>query len=461
MKLENAKQTGLTLSSPPGHQLALSLFEDLQPQDLAVADSQEEIGFRRNNVFIKISDMSMACRRFLDACYFLVAEDADEREHYVHDLCFFQWLMGYNSRNRGHFQKLIREAQRASIEVDAQDINTPQQDGWGSIPLMGSAAVAGGKLMFELSPKLKFVIRSPASSHFLSLRLIFSSVYSQVICELAMAYAEERVTPWLALEDFRQQLGATAKTYAQYKHFKNKVLEVAVAEVLSVANIELVVDERHVPGSRRVRHVRFLIRRVPEKAQPQLEMQVLKDTYDILRYEFGLTVRDMGEIIANRAEWDDKRIQEAIEYTRHAIENNIIRGHTKGYFMASLANGYILAKGDLRLKELRGQAAASKALEDGNKQARELASAKQKSQAQQAAASRITEEAQRGMAVFLELPAEQQDEIFAQFCREGAGAQLLNLMRVDETELRERLTSEVGVQAALVSYLKRRTKAAA
>jgi hypothetical protein len=52
---------------------------------------------------------------------------------------------------------------------------------------------------------------------------------------------------------------------------------------------------------------------------------VLKNTYETLRTEFGLSKSDFDQIIKNREIYTDERIQQAMDYTYHnaagAIKN--------------------------------------------------------------------------------------------------------------------------------------------
>ncbi len=130
-------------------QLALALFEDFAPRGQSVMEAPKDLGFRRSNAFVKIIDLSLAGRRLIDVAYFLVAEDQEVHREYRVDVGLFKWLLATTSNNRRHLSKLVREAQKAAIELNEIDVEDPSKDRWGAVPLMGSAFIEKGEFILS------------------------------------------------------------------------------------------------------------------------------------------------------------------------------------------------------------------------------------------------------------------------------------------------------------------------
>ncbi len=332
-------------------QLALALFEDLGAQGDGVDKAPVDLGFRRNNDFIKIVDLSLAARRLVDVVYFLVAEDSELRKEYRVDYQLFKWLMGTTSNNRRHVAKLIREAQKAAIELNEVDLEDSSKDRWGAVPLLGAAYIANGEFSFELTERLQAAIKNPTASHFLSLRFIFKSIHSKVLYDRLQPYVPSGLTPWLDLAALRVWLDCEKKTYDAWKHFRSKVLDAAIAEVREVTGLRIEMVTMNVPGSKRVAQVRFRVSQSTQPDDQKLTLLVLKTLYETLRTEFALTQNEFNEILASRQQYTDERIHQAMDYTRHQVALGKVRLRAGGYFMKALREGYLVGELDKRIHQ--------------------------------------------------------------------------------------------------------------
>jgi hypothetical protein len=144
----------------------------------SVAEAPAALGYRRSNAFIGISDVSLAARRLIDVSFFFVASVPELHKEYRIDYGLFKWLLATTSENRSFVKKLIRQAQGAAILLNE---GTGQEERWGSVPLMGEAFIAGGEFIFSVSDRLQKAIKNPEAAHFLSLRFVFTSLYSKIL----------------------------------------------------------------------------------------------------------------------------------------------------------------------------------------------------------------------------------------------------------------------------------------
>jgi hypothetical protein len=408
-------------------QLALALFQDLAPREMSVADAPHDLGFKRSNAFVQIVDLSLAARRLIDVSYFFVADDLETRNEYRIDFGLFRWLMNTTSNNRKHLTKLIREAQKAAIEIDSEDAKGP----WGSVPLMGPAFVQDGEFIFELTERLQRAIKNPTAFHFLSLRYVFKSIHSKVLFDRLQPFMADGITPWYKVGALRAWMDCETKTYDLFKHFRNKVLEVAMAEIREVTGIQVEINTQNEKGSKRIAQLRFRMQgREPEDDQ-KTAFIVLRSMYETLRKEFALNQEEFNEIITNRQTYTDERINQAIEYTRHAAARNVINKRAGGYFMKALREGYLLGEMDKQIhqKRLALEPVQSVTREADAREALLSAASDDKKQ----------KEVELGWEHYGTQPADEQAELVAQFTRSQSAKVIARVINVEPQNLFEHI----------------------
>lgn len=440
-------------------QLALAFFEDFAPLEKSVSDAPSEVGFKRNNILIDINELSLAARKAFDVLAFLVFHDSSDYQKVIEtDLSFFHWLMAYNSNNRAHFKTLLREVQKGAVLINEVDPHDESKDRWVSVPLLGTAGIADGKLYLEVPDKLQKAIKNPVNSHYLSLRIVFNSVHSKVLYDRVLPYIEDGLTSWYSTELLRTWLGCTGKTYDEFKYL-SAVLKKAMAEINAhkLANLDISIVTQNVPGSKKVGEVRFKLKVKKEEVANQNPMMLLKELYDILSQEIGLNRAQFTEISSKRAQWSDAHIRQAIDYTRFNITKGRVRLSVAGFFMKALHDGYNVGTADLALWT---------AARDG------LPSPTGKSQAAiQAAVDQLgapgAESAQRetaariewAMAVFNTFHVGEQQQILAEFAKTPSGKFSLRKEKIQADDLRERLAAPL-IGGAFSTFLKLRQEAA-
>jgi hypothetical protein len=409
-------------------QMALALFADYSPTDRGVDDAPLDLGFRRNNALIKIVDLSLAGRRMIDVAYFLAAEDIELHKEYRVDLGLFRWLLNTTSRNQRHLAKIIREAQKAAIELNEIDPDNSANDFYGAVPLLGPAFVRNGEFRFELSERLQLAIKNPTTFHFLSLRYVFNSVHSKILFDRLQEYIDEGTTPWLDLQTLRAWMQCETKTYDLWKHFRNKVLMPATKEIKEVAKLNVEIVTMNVPGSKRVGQVRFALTRPKDGTanEQKIELIVLRSLYETLNTEFALNQTNFNEIMSNRDVFTDERIQQAIEYTRHNIERGKVKLSAGGYLMKALLD-----------KQIHARLADEKAAKDDASTSAEERMAKTDAES----AQRNQQLAKLGWDAFDSLESSAQAAALSDFCKSPTAKPLARKMGIEVAELREQLSN--------------------
>ena len=427
-------------------QLALALFEELSPLGKTVDKAHSDIGFRKNNIFIDIVDLSLLARRAVDVAYFIVSQDPVVQKKYEVDLNFFKWLMDYNSNNDTHLRKILREGQKGAVQVNDIDPENPDQDRWVSVPLLGIVGIAGRRLYFGVPENLQTHIKTPAASHFLSLRVVFNSLHAKVIYDHLQPYLEEGCTPWYDLDALRHWLGCATKTYDEYRYLKRDVLDIALKHLNEASNLEVTYDTLNVPGSKKVGQLRFCVK-VRSSVDPMnATMLALKALYDTLQNEFGLSGAQFSEILANREEWTDERLKQAIEYTRFNLERGKVTKGAAGYLMRALKEHYVVGTADRLIAQRQTQSKPQ-----GVQAA--LALTSNAIQVRDAEEARMAEAASQGLQVFKALPDAERAEVLAEFCRSPAAAVIARRAGVPKESLGEHLAANELVRRALGSHV--------
>jgi len=414
-------------------QLALALFEDLAPNGGIVQEAPTALGFRRSNAFVKITDLSAAGRRLVDITYFLIAEEAELRKEYRVDFGLFKWLLATTSNNRQHLRKLIREAQQAAIVLSEEDVGEGTKERWGSVPLLGAAFIEDNEYIFEVSDRLQRAIKNPAASHFLSLRYVFKSVHAKILHDRLQVHVDQGVTEWIELDELRVWLECAEKeTYKTWKHFRQKVLDIAIEQIKEVTGLKITMLTLNEPGSKKIAKVRFRIETSEHPTSHNAALAVLRSLYHTLHKEMGLTKEELNEIISKREIYNDERINRAIEYTRHNVALGKVKLRAGGYFMKALREEYILGELD---KQIHHQAAYTQS-------AKMFASQRENERIQKAAAEaeeRARQIAQEGWAGFELLDADSQATLTREFCINPSAKLLARQADVSLAELQNNL----------------------
>jgi hypothetical protein len=226
--------------------MSLELFEEMS--GLPISESTREIGFQRNNVFVAINGLGLASRRFIDAAYFVAAQEQTPQDIYDVDLNYFKWLMRYDSRNVRHLQTVIKEAQRVLIEVtDTPPDRSPSEDDqWVSEQLMGRVKIGKGRIQFVIPSLMLRHITGPDKHHWLNLCITasFTQTFARALYDYAQPYVTAGVTAWVELEEMRRWPGKLGSTASEFKHFRPKYLDPAVKQINELSDLDVSYETR-------------------------------------------------------------------------------------------------------------------------------------------------------------------------------------------------------------------------
>lgn len=328
-------------------QLGFDIFnavrEELGPTT-AITESTRDIGYRKTNVLLDISPMSLVARRAINALWLTVSENPDA-EVFDIDLGYFKWLAKFEtSNNVAHLKKSLRECQSSSVQVSVESEGGDTQ--WVSVPLLGSVGIAGGRVVFKVDEMIRRQLKDPRRYTYLSVRIAAAlSQYAYILYERLGSLRYKGTTDWIPVEEVRKWVSADAvKSLTEYKQFKRLVLDKSIAQLNELTDLYTEYETKTTPGSRRVAAIRFKIRDNPEGklvldfAQPH----ELKDLYETLVKGFGLSKRQINEIVSNREVNTDARIRAAVDLVKYRVKVGQVKA-PGAYLMRAIKEGWALS----------------------------------------------------------------------------------------------------------------------
>lgn len=312
--------------SPSGqYELALSAFEEIGFHTGSVKDyTKRDIVFQKSKTLIHTSEMSLLAKKVTNLCHFL-AGGMGEQELYVINHSFFNWMLGYSSRNLAHLRKALVEAQRATVELavgneDSKDFR------WVSVQLLSTAAIGDGEVRYRLPPEMRKEIYSSSSKAYLSMRVQSSLTveHAMTIYEIFSGFDLPCTTEWMTPEEFREAIGIThLKSYAQYKALRRDVIDKALRDINSTTDIHIECEVASRGKGRAITHIRFIARKNEnymiglDSEKDKIEMQ---NRYKVLTEEFGLSDKELEVVMSVIDKDGGKKVDDAIEFAKFRVQ---------------------------------------------------------------------------------------------------------------------------------------------
>lgn len=407
------------------HQLALDIYEDMSGQGSSISDASRDIGFLRNNIFTRVGGLGIAARRVLDAAYFLVATKApdelidDKVYTFTAEINYFKWLMRYDSRNHSHLIAQMRAAAKARVEImTAPSIEElTDKDAWGTISLLGDCYIDRGLVCVLLSGRVIKYLISPYKAHWLSLRAstAFSLSLSRAIYDRLIPCEGHGVTEWFAYEEILEWPGKVGESRREVKEFKKRFLEPAITQLNEVSDFDVSWEANgdRLPPEKLKMRFRFTKKQGADAARAGIDDSM----YLVLHDEFAFGTEDFERIAHNRGEWTDARLMQAVEYTRHRLNEGKITSSPKGYLWKALIGNYRIGEADRKMVSVR-----SNLREFGKSEANTRRTAEAKLHASleaqnEVAKAKIAIEVQTGREFFEAADAAVQRELFHSYVR--------------------------------------------
>lgn len=418
--------------------MSLGLFEEMSGQP--ISESTREIGFQRNNVFVAINGLGLSSRRFIDAAYFIAAQEPIAHETYDVDLNYFKWLMRYESRNVRHLQSVIKEAQRVLIEVtDTPPDRAPTEDDqWVSEQLMGSVKIGKGRIQFRIPPLMLRHITGPEKHHWLNLCITaaFSQTFARAIYDYIQPFVTAGLTDWIELDVMRRWPGKLGSSASEFKHFRPKYLDPAVKQINELSDLDISYETRaDGESSRKINKIRFRLKRKDTVAAMLTRQPNAHDLLLTLKEEFGLSNKQFDVISEHRMSWNDERIQQAIEYTRFRLNQGKVTKSPAGYLMKALSHNWQVSEAERKMVAIQTEIATAETAKEAAKEAAkaEAGAAVKQSIAtrDEEARTRRNDEVQRGREHFESADDKTRKELVRLYIASQAGKLMLRRLKLE------------------------------
>jgi hypothetical protein len=433
-------------------QYALDLFVENAPVKTPIdaVASSKDIGYQKNSVFARIIGLGLSARRFVDAAYFIVAQEPETSDTYEVSLNFFKWLMRYESHNKKHFSSVVRSVKSAMLEVtsgpvvsvdskgrlleeqtDASEADedadadsedeafvsvTDDEGDW--LELIGRVSVRNGRIRFRVPLELQRLIKDPENSYWTSLLVTskFKLIYARAIYDHVLPEVPHERTDWISLDLIRSLPGKSWANFAEFKYFKRDYLEPAIKHINELSDIEIAYETRAgTPGSRKKDQIRFKLKRREEAAAADADMLSSASLYLTLYKEFGLSDKQFAQIRENRGTWTDARIEQAIDYVRWRITKGDDIRRASAYLMKALTENYRVSEADKQVSLLQTKRVEKAAAKNDEQNARKDAVAASVAAAEAAADQRRQDEVKAARDFFIAAEKKTQEELVRRF----------------------------------------------
>ncbi|KMZ13497.1 Protein involved in initiation of plasmid replication [Candidatus Burkholderia humilis] len=437
-------------------QYALDLFVENAPVKTPIdaVVTPKDIGYQKNSVFARIIGLGLSARRFVDAAYFIVAQEPETFDTYEVSLSFFKWLMRYESHNKKHFSSVVRSVKSAMLEVtsgpivsidakgrlledqldaseadesgedddadDAEEVGgvsiSDDEGDW--LELIGRVSVRNGRIRFCVPIELQRLIKDPENSYWTSLLVTskFKLIYARAIYDHVLPEVPHERTDWIPLDLIRSLPGKSWANFAEFKYFKRDYLEPAIKHINELSDIEIAYETRAgTPGSRKKDQIRFKLKRKEEAAAADADMLSSASLYLTLYKEFGLSDKQFAQIRENRGAWTDARIEQAIDYVRWRITKGDDIRRASGYLMKALAENYRVSEADKQISLLQTQRAEHESSKKEEQSLRKGAVAASVAAAEAAADQRRQDEVRAARDFFTGAEKKMQEELVRRF----------------------------------------------
>ncbi|CAM3480780.1 MULTISPECIES: replication initiation protein [Cupriavidus] len=423
-------------------QMALALFEDMFDLGTSINEANREIGYQRNNFFTEIVNMGLAARRFLDAAYFIVAQEPEVPDQYDVELNYFKWLMRYDSRNLKHLRTIADEAQNAKVRVTntPSDREPAEDDIWVQVQLIGMVAMHRGRIRFDVHHSLIPHIRDPRKSHWLSLRIstAFTRSLARAIYDKVLPSVPAGRTDWIKLDEMRTWPGKMGANASIFKYFKRDWLEPAVREINEISDIELSYETRtESTSSKKVDRIRFQLQRKDTADAVMASLSDASQIYKILKDEFNLSTRQFTEISENREAWNDDRILQAIEYTRFKLNRGQVKKSPSGYLMKALRDNWRMSEAERTMVQVQTKLLTEETEKEAVKAAVKSSVEHSVASRDEETRARMNEESAQGRAHFTSADTKTRREFIRAWLASREGKLVLRRMKLEPASVSE------------------------
>lgn len=344
-----------------GIQLAIDIFQELDSKNLKIEQSDKEVGFRKNDLLISATSLTLNQKRLLDVLFFIAAQNLENNAQHFKavkkhkngifevDLSFFKWLLSLPKTRNSSLKNLMSSVSQAKLqaieffnedEIKRQEGQKDALKRWQTHNFFGSAYldVPNNIISFSINPVFNDYLHNPKNFHFLSLRYVFPSLASKILYDWLMLNDDLSIPITVSIDQLKKELGQEKKkSYQRFAEFNRSFLTPGITVINETTNLEVELNLNR-NSQAQVTHVEFVITEL-EKEKTQDQMYRIHQ-YDELRDVFGLLPKNFDEILQNQDVMTDSKIEDAKAYVRYRLKQGADIKSVPAYFMHCLREGY-------------------------------------------------------------------------------------------------------------------------
>lgn len=279
-------------------------------------------------------------------------------------------VIGYNSNGYNELRIGLKKLRTVDIEWDVGS-GCRIKGAWcpevaGSTMLAGSK-IKDGILAYEFSSLLSELLHEPEMYQKISLaqQRLFKTSYSLALWENCIRFIGVGQTGFEELNEWQKLLGATGKTYEEFKYFKRFVLNPAIKEINQVSSIEIELLTRKT--GRKITHISFLIK---QKKQIQLDIpEAINELKNTREYEdlINLGIQHI-QAIAWLQEYGNEYIRNQIDFVKEEHAKGKIKSSLSGFLVSAIKGKY---KNEKQLEKDRREKERTRRLKEESKKKKE------------------------------------------------------------------------------------------
>ncbi len=250
--------------------------------------------------------------------------------------------VGFNSRNYARIRESLEKLTSTGVTWDVGG-KAAEAGKWNknfaASSLLAWGKVEDGILSYGFSPILAELLFNPEIYQRISIaqQRLFKTAYGLALWENCVRYSNTGSTGMIPVEEWRLLLGATAKTYDEYRRFSQKVLSPALKEVNAVSNIEIKMKTKRT--NRKVSHIGFQVSRKTDSPLPNMEkLGSIADSNEYLQLVHHGITEVQAKLWIQEHGYD--YIREKLLLLDEKLKANSINSSAAGFLAAAVRDDY-------------------------------------------------------------------------------------------------------------------------
>lgn len=285
------------------------------------------------------NDITNQQRRLISVLLFNAQHDIGDLSRPSHSmpLSVLIDMVKFESNNTAYLKDSLSQLVGKKIKWDI--INSDGEREWGIAALLADASIKNGMLTYSFAPALRPKLAMPERWALIDMHVVrnLNTKAGLALYENMVVYRPFGVSPYFELNVFRELLGATDKSYDEFKILNRSVIKPALEEVNRETRFNIEPEFKR--ERRQVVGIRFRfgapgVAETSESDQDPVEAALDPRAFDQLSHDYGL-----GEVMARKilAENSLEKLQRIMEYVGSRFTTGkITPSKVAGYFLSTL-----------------------------------------------------------------------------------------------------------------------------